>query len=338
MNARFVKTCLVLLAAWGMIVIGPGVGVAQIGGSGSITGTISDPTGAVIPGATVEAANVATGIKTTRQTTDTGVYTISPLDPGKYTVTVSVSGFKSLIQENVVVDALSNIGLNLTLEVGAPAEQVVVTDAAQPLNTNDARLGTTIRNEVYTALPLSMGSGAPRDPTAFISLAPGVQGIARWGNFSGGQDFSNEQYVDGVPITNAVAQGEGRNLQLGISVEAIDQFQVETSGTSVQFSGQGASNFVVKSGTKNFTARCLSSSETKRSTREGSSRRSAGRIIKTSSASTSAAPLSGTVSSSSRRMTVIASASSRPRRSSRCQRSRCVTEISARSQHPSLTR
>ena len=94
-----------------------------------------------------------------------------------------------------------------------------------------------------------MNTGGPRDPTAFMFLMPGVQSVGRWGNVMGGQDFTNDTYVEGVPITNAVVQGEGRNLSFGISVEAVDQFQVETSGTAVMYNGQGASNYVVKSGT-----------------------------------------------------------------------------------------
>ena len=128
----------------------------------------------------------------------------------------------------------------------------MVTAAPPPLATADARLGQTIRNEVYTALPLVMNTGGPRDPTAFMFLMPGVQSIGRWGNVMGGQDFTTDMYVEGIPITNAVVQGEGRNLSFGFSVEAVDQFQVETSGTAVTFNGQGASNYVVKSGTNTF--------------------------------------------------------------------------------------
>ena len=105
---------------------------------------------------------------------------------------------------------------------------------------------------MYTALPLVMNTGGPRDPTAFMFLMPGVQSIGRWGNVMGGQDFTTDMYVEGIPITNAVVQGEGRNLSFGISVEAVEQFQVETSGTAVMFNGQGASNYVVKSGTNTF--------------------------------------------------------------------------------------
>ena len=152
----------------------------------------------------------------------------------------------------VVVDALSVVGLNATLQVGNITQEVVVTAEAPPLATADARLGQTIRNEVYTALPLVMNTGGPRDPTAFMFLMPGVQSVGRWGNVMGGQDFTTDMYVEGIPITNAVVQGEGRNLSFGISVEAIDQFQVETSGTAVTFNGQGASNYVVKSGTNTF--------------------------------------------------------------------------------------
>ena len=129
---------------------------------------------------------------------------------------------------------------------------MVVTAASPLLATADARLGQTIRNEVYTALPLVMNTGGPRDPTAFMFLMPGVQSIGRWGNVMGGQDFTTDMYVEGIPITNAVVQGEGRNLSFGISVDAVDQFQVETSGTAVMFNGQGASNYVVKSGTNTF--------------------------------------------------------------------------------------
>ena len=69
------------------------------------------------------------------------------------------------------MDALSVVGLNSTLKIGAAAEQITVSDTSSILNTSDASLGETIRKEVYTALPLAMGN-APRDPTAFVSLMP----------------------------------------------------------------------------------------------------------------------------------------------------------------------
>ena len=227
--------------------------LAQIGGSGSIQGVVSDPTGAVIPGASVVANNVATGVKTVRQTTGSGLYLLSPLVPGEYTVTVVASGFQTLYQEHVIVDALSEVGLNFTMKIGAAAEQVTITDTPPQLNTVDASMGQTIRNEQYTALPLAMGN-APRDPTAFIALMPGVQGSGSnaAGGLYGGQANSQEVYVEGMPLTNSAVQGEVRNLALGVSVEAVDQFQLESAGAAVMFNGQGASNFVVKSGTNQF--------------------------------------------------------------------------------------
>jgi Carboxypeptidase regulatory-like domain/TonB dependent receptor len=225
---------------------------AQIGGSGSIQGTVLDTSGAALPGATVTATNVATSVSATRQTTEAGLYVVSPLVPGEYRMTVALDGFQTFVREGIMVDGLTAVGLNVTLQVQGLQQEVVVTGAPTLLATADARLGQTIRNEVYTALPLVMNTGGPRDPTAFMFLMPGVQSIGRWGNVMGGQDFTNDTYLDGLPITNAVVQGEGRNLSFGISVEAIEQFQVETSGTAVMYNGQGASNYVVKSGTNQF--------------------------------------------------------------------------------------
>src|SRR5258708_10059758 len=227
--------------------------LAQIGGSGSIQGVVSDPSGAVIPGATVVATNVATGVKTTRPTTDAGYYVLSPLAPGEYTVSASVQGFQTLTQEHIVVDALSTVGLNLTMKIGASAEQVTVVDAPPQVNTWDARMGQTIRNEQYPALPLAMGN-APRDPVSFVSLMPGFTGAVgnTAGSVLGAQGNSGEVYVEGMPITNPALQGEARNLSLGVSVESVDQFQLETAGAAVEYQGQGATNFVVKSGTNAY--------------------------------------------------------------------------------------
>lgn len=225
----------------------------QIGGSGTIQGVVSDPSGAVIPNATVTAANLTTGTNNVRQTTQAGYYVISPLAPGPYRVTVSAPGFQTLVQEGVTVDALSSVGLNLTLGMGSTSEQITVSAVAPPLNTSDASMGQTIRNDVYTSLPLAM-TNAPRDPTAFMTLLPGMQGTGGNGNPNalGGQDYSTDIYVEGLPATNPVLEGEKRNLSLGVSVEAVDQFQVETAGTAVMYNGQGASNYVLKSGTNSF--------------------------------------------------------------------------------------
>src|SRR5262245_29034869 len=241
-----------LLASTVLLLITSVAASAQVGGGGSIQGTVRDSSEAPVPGATVTATNTATGIETVRQTTAAGVYAVTPLPPGTYRVTVTLDGFQTFVREDLVVDALSVVGLNITLQVAGVKQEVVVMAESPPLATADARLGQTLRNEMYTALPLVLNTGGPRDPTQFMFLMPGVQSIGRWGNVMGGQDFTTDMYVEGIPITNAVVQGEGRNLSFGISVDAVDQFQVETSGTAVMFNGQGASNYVVKSGTNTF--------------------------------------------------------------------------------------
>src|SRR5215813_11906689 len=233
---------------------------AQTGGGGSIQGTITDSGGSVIQGATVVATNVATRIETTRQTNEAGLYVISPLPPGEYKVAVSATGFLTLIQEKVIVDALGSVSVNLALKVGDVKETVTVTEAPAQLNTSDARLGTTIRNELYTNLPLAMGTAVagsgigqgPRNPGAFIYLLPGVTEGNRWGQVNGAQGFSKDVFIEGVPITDPIQQGEGRTIALGVSVEAVNQFQVETSGTGVEFNGQGSENYTIKSGGDQF--------------------------------------------------------------------------------------
>jgi len=260
MNRKSASTFLWLLLISVFALISAPRALAQIGGTGSIQGVVTDTTGAVISGATVTATNVATGVKTERQTTGAGLYVISPLPPGEYTIAVSANGFKPLMQEKVVVDALSAVGLNLSLQVGATNETVTITSAPAQLNTTDARLGTTIRNELYTNLPLAMGTAVagsgigqgPRNPGAFIFLLPGVSEGNRWGTINGAQGFSKDVFIEGVPITDPIQQGEGRTISLGVSVEAVEQFQVETSGTGVEFNGQGSENYTIKSGTNKF--------------------------------------------------------------------------------------
>ncbi len=238
----------------------PQSATAQVGSGGTISGTVFDSSGAVVPGATVTAKNVATGIETVRQTTDAGLYVITPLQPGKYNLTVQASNFQTLIQEKIIVDAVGTVSVDLTLKAGNISESVTVESAPPQLNTNDARLGTTIRNELYTNLPLAQGTAVagsgigqgPRNPGAFIFLLPGVSEGNRWGTINGAQGFSKDVFIEGVPITDPIQQGEGRTIALGVSVEAVEQFQVETSGTGVEFNGQGSENYTIKSGGNGF--------------------------------------------------------------------------------------
>ncbi|MEO7142491.1 MAG: carboxypeptidase-like regulatory domain-containing protein, partial [Bryobacteraceae bacterium] len=239
------------------ILITAGWVFAQVGGTGSIGGTVTDPSGASVSNATVTATNVATGVQTTHGTNDAGLFVLSLLPAGVYRVTVKATGFQTLSQENVAVDALATVALSLRLQVGEASQSVTVNAEPSMLKTDDAALGSSMENQVYDALPLAM-NGSARDPSAFAGLAIGVNTYSTqaagpsFGSFNGGQTYQNEVYIEGLPLTSAGTESDTRNLAFGISVEAVEQFQVETTGAKSMYEGQGVENYVLKSGTNQF--------------------------------------------------------------------------------------
>lgn len=233
----------------------------QIAGEGAIQGRISDPSGAVIPNATITALQGSTGVKTVRTSTSAGVYTISPLPVGVYTVTVGVPGFETSIQERIQVDGNQAVGLDFRLTIGQQSESVTVTSAPPALETTNATVGEVIDNDTYEQLPLIMTNG-PLDPTAFLGLLNGVVANSQPGLYNGTSGVlsglggtggrTDEIYIDGVPLTVIGKQGDPRSVQLGLSIDAVNQFQVVTSGGSVQYDGLGSANWTTKSGTNQY--------------------------------------------------------------------------------------
>jgi hypothetical protein len=230
---------------------------AQTSGTGSIEGTISDSTGAVVPNAAVTAVNADTGVKSATVSTGAGRFVLPLLPPGTYSVSVAAKGFQTLTQQNIVVVALSAFALNPKLSLGEATQSVVVTDEPPTLQTEDLKLGSSINNETYDSLPLAQNQSA-RDPSSFIGLAVGVNSFSTQpagpstASFNGGQTYQNETYVEGLAMTSAGTESDTRNLAFGISVEAVDQFQVAVTGADAAFEGQGVSNFIIKSGTNKF--------------------------------------------------------------------------------------
>lgn len=250
------KTAL-LLAMLFFAIAAPSLLRAQVGGEGAIQGRVVDPTGAVIPNATVSATNDSTGVVDTRQATSTGNYVISPLPAGVYSVTATAKGFATTVQKHITVNATSTTSLDLRLKVGTASETVTVSSAPPALDKTDGTLSVTMDNKQYSALPLSM-NGQQRDPTAFIGLMPGVSGAGRSGNIDGQSSQSGlsagqsaELYMDGIPLETA-SQGDNRTVSLGVSVDAVNQFQVLSSSAPVEYSGMGSENYVIKSGTNKY--------------------------------------------------------------------------------------
>jgi hypothetical protein len=172
-------------------------------------------------------------------------------------VTVTAPGFATLNQQNVVVDALATVALDPKLSIGAASETVTVSDLPPLLASEDVRLGSNIENDTYDALPLAMNQSA-RDPTAFAGLAVGVNSFSvqpagpSTASYNGGQPYQNETYVEGLPMTSAGTESDTRNLAFGISVEAVNQFQVATSGSEAMYEGQGVQNYIIKTGSAKF--------------------------------------------------------------------------------------
>lgn len=249
------------LAILAIALITPFSAKAQLAGTGAIAGTVTDATGAIIPNAKVTATSGATNIKTIRSTTGAGDYTITPLSPGMYTVTVSAKGFQTFVQQNVTVNALATATVNVKLAVGAAEQTITVSTAPPVLQTSDATLGAVMDNQMYSNLPLEMGAGGSADQrraTDFEYLMPGVQANYNHGNPTDNSGIVNgsgpaggvsEIYIDGINLPEADGVGDPRFTWTAFGVDAVDQFQVQTSAYSTQYGGQGVENYSIKQGT-----------------------------------------------------------------------------------------
>jgi hypothetical protein len=224
---------------------------AQTGGQAGIQGTVTDAAGAGIPHATVVATNNDTGTASTRETTGEGLFTIAPILPGTYTVSVKAPGFSEFVQQNLSINALVLTPISISMKVGASNTTVTVSEAPPQLETTNATLGLTIENDSYANLPLQMNN-AQRDPTAFGSLAPGAQGGARLPIVGGTGNYLGQLYLDGLPAQTISQQGDNRLVSQAVSVDAIDQLQVITSTPPAEYSGAGAENFTIKSGGRKY--------------------------------------------------------------------------------------
>jgi len=224
---------------------------AQTAGEAAIQGTVTDPSGAVVAKATVTAIDNATGVTTSRTTTSSGLYVISPLTPGVYTIKVNATGFSEYKQLNVTLNAMQTFGLNVMLKVGSASANITVTTAPPELQTTNAVLGATIDSKVFLELPILINN-QQRDMTSFSNLLPGAQPGARSSLFSGTESRVEEAYLDGIPLTTINQIGDNRPVFNVVPPEAVDQITVVTSSASAEYQGAGMVNYTTKSGTNRY--------------------------------------------------------------------------------------
>jgi hypothetical protein len=216
---------------------------------GSIRGTVFDPSGAVVPGASVTVTNTATGVAAAAISTGAGTYNVPALQSGTYNIEVKQAGFKNLVRENITVSAGNVTGLDLTLALGNTAETVVVTAEAPLLQTETASTGTSVDNRAYVDLPLSSGGG--RRSNGYLTLVPGYAGSP--GGFTdsinGAQASTKEIQLEGASMVTQEISGDGRNVTF--PPDAVQEMSVATSGYSAEYgnTGGGVERYVLKSGT-----------------------------------------------------------------------------------------
>lgn len=260
-SRNLMKNVACILAALAFAMLTPLAIKAQIGATATIQGTVSDPTGAVIPRAQVTVTNLGTGATLTQNTTGAGFYSISPLDTGTYSVTVTAQGFKKLVRSHVQVNGMQVLGLNLTMTLGETTQTVTVSSAPPPLETEDATVGATLGGQEYQSLPLEMGEAASPDQrrvTDFAKLMPGVSGNETKNNETDepmvvdGQQQATQMYIEGIPVTFPGGSGDPRFIWPAFDVESVSQFQLKTSSFTAEYGGLDVENFDVKSGTNDI--------------------------------------------------------------------------------------
>jgi hypothetical protein len=260
-SVRFRGPFTVLLLLIGLAATVTQVVDAQSGFEAQIRGTVTDPSGALVQGAKVTLRDVTTGIDTTTDTNDKGLYTLNGLRPSKYNLTVEQAGFQSSETQDINLAVSQQVVINVALHLGSTTSSVNVTESVPLLDTGGATLGTTISGNTTRDIPLYGRSYFP-----LIFLSGGVTespGSGPSDSYPAGTNFiSNGQRnataeirLDGTPTT-APEQGEGGNTNVYYqpSVEVIQEFKVSNNSFSSEFGNNGGTvlNILVKSGGNQF--------------------------------------------------------------------------------------
>jgi hypothetical protein len=255
--------CIGFLVCLLTLIISSSPAAAQSASTGALSGTVTDPSGGTIAGATITATNLATGQSRTVTTDTSGVYKVSLLPPGNYSVRFSASGFKTIEVPSVTVNVTETHLLDHALEVGAQSQQVTVESNVETIQAQNATVGGLVSGDTVTELPLST-----RNYTQVIDLSPGVVANVATAtavgngtmdiNVNGAGSDQNTYMMDGVIVTNYGSGGAAQSgSYAGIPIpnpDSIQEFKVQTSQYDAAY-GQnpGANvNVVTKSGTNNF--------------------------------------------------------------------------------------
>src|SRR5215469_8404138 len=231
--SRFQTAVLLLLA------IAP-LHVTQIlsaqGGSGTITGVITDPSGVVVPNAVVTIRNLDTGVINKTTTNRAGVYSVPSLIIGSYDVRAEVPNFKTAVREKVLVETANVVRLDITLELGTVEEKVTVSSAPPLLQPELAEAATEVGRNQLNQLPFEL-TGDTRDPTSFVRLTPGatyttVQGQAAPA-IAGGRNDYTEVFVDGVPVMYNAEQNTTSSARP--AYDTVGEFRVETATPPAEY-------------------------------------------------------------------------------------------------------
>jgi hypothetical protein len=227
--------------------------------TGTLTGTVSDPAGAVIAGAAVEVKNSQSGVVYPGVTTNTGNFTVSQLPPGSYELDVAVSGFKKYAHTNLTVTAAEILRQDVVLEVGSATEAVTVTAEASQLKTESGDVNQHITVEQLNDMPVlgigaaNSGSSGVRNPYNSMVLIPGVNYSANFVMVVNGAPSNTAAYrLEGLDNTNHTVSYALQENQP--SADAIQEVAIQTSNYAPEFgtAGGGLFNLTMKSGTNGF--------------------------------------------------------------------------------------
>jgi len=248
-----------------LFIIVPLCARAQVSGA-TLTGTVSDSTGAVIPNVQVSIKNQGTGEVRSVNVDSAGFYSAPNLLPGTYDVSATATGFATTVQNGVVLTVGAQQLLNIKMKVGQIAEKVEVTDEAPAVQLTNSTIAGVVGQDAVAQLPLN-----GRDWTSLATLQPGVDSVgsiqantgspdrARRGygvqmTISGSRPTQNNYRIDGISVNDYTNGGPGSVEGSTLGVDAVQEFSVLTSNYSAEYgrTSGGVVNALTKSGTNRF--------------------------------------------------------------------------------------